>query len=237
MNDALHSQRSLDMRPAHSSAKGALERRRWLMFCVALAAGTLTACGKKQPKGQAVPRGAMVLALGDSITFGTGAAPEGSYPAALARMTGWQVVNAGVPGNVTAQALERLPDLLKEHAPALVLVSIGGNDLLRRLPEDQARSNIRSICGQALAAGAQVLLVALPRPNISAAVTGSLSDHPMYAELAQELKLPLHADGWSGVLGDKSLRSDAIHANAQGYERFAQGLLETLRKAGLFDGT
>jgi acyl-CoA thioesterase-1 len=210
-----------------------LTRRRLLALAVAAA---LAGCGKKQPKGQAVARGATVLALGDSITFGTGAAPHASYPAALARLTGWNIVNAGVPGDVTAGALARLPGLLQEHAPVLVLLSIGGNDLLRRLPEAEARANIRSICQQALASSAQVLLVAVPRPTLSAAVAGSLSDHPMYAELAGEMKLPLHAGGWSDVLGDRSLRSDAIHANAQGYERFARGLLATAREVGLFDG-
>ena len=210
-------------------------RRRLLIAGLALGAGLLGACGKKQPKGQAVPSGATVLALGDSITFGTGAAPEASYPAALARLTGWNVVNAGIPGNVTAQALERLPDLLKEHAPPLVLLSIGGNDLLRRLPEDQARANIKSICVQVLATGAQLLLIAVPAPSVAGAVVGSLSDHPMYGELAAELKLPLHAKGWSQVLGDKTLRADAIHANAQGYERFARGLFESLKALGLFE--
>lgn len=205
-----------------------------LVVCLAVGLVPLAACGKKLPKGQAVPRGATVLALGDSITYGTGATPESSYPAVLARLTGWNIVNAGVSGNVTAQALERLPDLLKEHAPSLVLLSIGGNDLLRRLPEDQARANIKSICEQALAAGAQVLLIAVPAPSVAGAVVGSLSDHPMYGELAAELKMPLHAKGWSAVLSDKGMRSDAIHANAQGYERFAQGLLESLKASGLF---
>ena len=212
-------------------------RRRLLAFGIAAVAtvAALGACGKKLPKGQVVPRGATVLALGDSITFGTGAPPEASYPAALGRLTGWNVVNAGIPGNVTAQALERLPDLLKEHAPPLVLLSIGGNDLLRRLPEDQARANIKSMCAQVLETGAQLLLIAVPAPSVSGAVVGSLSDHSMYSDIAVELKLPLHAKGWSQVLSDKSLRSDAIHANAQGYERFALGLFGSLKAAGLFE--
>jgi acyl-CoA thioesterase-1 len=217
-------------------AMGRVSRRRAAHLLGGLLAGAalgpLPACGKG-PRGPAVPAGATVLALGDSITHGTGATPDTSYPAVLAQLTGWNVINAGVPGDTSAQALERLPGLLAQHAPQLVLVSIGGNDLLRQMPVDRLRENVRSICRLALAAGAQVLLVAVPRPTLSAKLTGSLSDHPVYEELAAELKVPLHRQGWSEVLADGSLKSDEIHANAEGYRRFAQLLEASAREAGL----
>ncbi len=206
-------------------------KRRLFLLCGGLA---LSGCGRKRAAGAGpVPAGATVLALGDSITFGTGAAPEASYPSVLARLTGWNVVNAGVPGDVSSGALQRLPELLQAHSPRLVLVSIGGNDMLRQMPFADTRANIRRICEQAAAAGAQVVLVGIPQPSALAAVARSLSDHAMYEELAAELKLPLHGGGWARVLSDPALRSDQIHANAQGYEAFAQGLAQTLREAGL----
>ncbi|HWP12084.1 MAG TPA: GDSL-type esterase/lipase family protein [Ramlibacter sp.] len=198
-------------------------------FCVA----ALAACGRK-PRLAAVPAGASVLALGDSITWGTGATPETSYPAALATLTGWNVVNAGVPGDTSAGALARLPELLRQHSPQLVLVSIGGNDFLRRLGPAETRANIRGICQLAAAAGAQVLLVGVPEASALAAVARSLSDHPLYKELSTELKLPLHPGGWAAVLGDPALRSDPIHANARGYAEFARGLAQTAREVGLW---
>lgn len=211
-----------------------VSRRRFLLAScattvVALAAG----CGKKAVTGRKIAAGATVLALGDSITFGTGASPETSYPVVLARLTGWNVVNAGVPGDTSAQALSRLPALLQEHSPSLVLVSIGGNDFLRRLPEGETRVNIRQICERSLASGAQTLLVAVPALSATAAITGTLADHAMYEEIAQALKLPLHAKGWSAVLSNPALRSDQIHANAQGYEQFAQSLFAAARTAQL----
>ncbi|MGV3571645.1 MAG: GDSL-type esterase/lipase family protein [Ramlibacter sp.] len=207
-----------------------LHRRSFLLASLATAA--LAACGRR-PKLAPLAAGATVLALGDSITWGTGAPREASYPAVLAQLTGWNVVNAGVPGDTSAGALERLPALLEQHAPALVLVSIGGNDFLRRLAPAETRANIAAICRAAAAAGAQVLLVAVPEANALAAVARSLGDHAMYAELAAELKVPLHAGGWAGVLSDPALRSDPIHANAQGYGAFARGLHDTLRALGL----
>ena len=210
-----------------------LSRRGLLLSLASLA--VLAACGR-QRKLAAVPAGATVLALGDSITFGTGAPPEASYPSVLAGLTGWSIVNAGVPGDTSSGALARLPALMKDHAPKLVLLGIGGNDFLRRVPLAEARANIRALCQQAEAAGAQVLLIAIPEPSALAAVVRSLGDHAMYAEIAGELKLPLHAGGWSTVLSDPALRSDPIHANAQGYEAFARGLAQRLRELGLLAG-
>lgn len=205
-------------------------RRRWL-----LAAGlvALAACGRKPPHAQAVPPGATVLALGDSLTSGVGASADTAYPAVLQQLTGWQVVNGGVSGDTSAQALDRLPGLLQKHSPALVIVSIGGNDFLRRQNAAATRANVLSICAQARASGAQVLLVAVPELSLMAATTGRLSDHALYEEIADELKLPLHAKGWSSVLADASLRSDQIHANPAGYARFTEGLVATLKDTGL----
>ncbi len=208
-------------------------RRALLAAALAMA---LAGCGRKPRRGTAVPAGATVLALGDSLTFGTGAAPDAAYPTLLAGLTGWQVVNAGVPGDTTAQAAARWPALAAEHQPALVLLSIGGNDLLRRLPEAETRLQLRALCEAIRASGAQQLLIAVPRPSLAAAYTGSLNDHALYGELAEALQLPLHRQGWSEVLADQSLRSDPIHANAQGYAAFAKGLMATLRATGLFAG-
>ena len=208
-----------------------LVRRRQLLLVSLLA--PLAACRRRQPLA-ALPAGTTVLALGDSITFGTGAAADGSYPAVLQQLTGWNVVNAGMPGDTSAAALARLPELLQSNAPKLVLVSIGGNDFLRRVPLAQTRANVRAICQQAAASGAQVLLVGIPEASALAAATRALGDHALYGEIASELKLPLYAGGWARVLSDPALRSDAIHANTAGYERFARGLADTLRELGLW---
>ncbi len=193
----------------------------------------LGGCGRKKPTaGAALPAGSTVLALGDSITFGTGADSAAAYPAQLAALAGWSVVNAGVPGDTATQAAERLPALLAEHKPALVILSAGGNDFLRRVPAAETEAALRNAIGLAREAGAQVLLVAVPQPSIGATLGAGLSDHPLYAKLADELKLPLHANGWATVLGDEKLRADQIHANAAGYRAFAEGSAATLRSMG-----
>ena len=193
---------------------------------------TLAGCGRDKKTAQPVPPGSTVLALGDSLTFGTGASAETSYPTVLAGLTGWNVVNAGVPGDTSAQALARLPALLAEHRPKLVIVSIGGNDFLRKLPESDTRANVHAACKLALESGAQVLLVAVPRATVAAAL-GQMTDHALYAEVAKDLKIPLQREAWGEVLAQPDLRADAVHANARGYAQFARSVQGTAAAVGL----
>ncbi len=208
-----------------------LLRKRRAMLLGALMLPVLLACGRK-PAGAALPADSSVLALGDSITAGVGASAATAYPVHLARLTGWNVVNGGVSGDKSADALARIPALLEEHKPRLVIVSIGGNDFLRGIEESATRANIGQIIRLVQGAGANVLLVAVPKPS-ALAVVGALSDHPLYAEIAKQENLPLIEGAWSEVLGKSSLRSDPIHANAQGYQVFAERMVKQLRKLGL----
>ena len=204
-----------------------MNRRHFLLLTAAL----LTACGKKAPKHSALPRGSAVLALGDSLTYGYGANPTESYPARLAELTGWAITNGGVSGDTRAQALARLPELLREHTPHLVIISIGGNDFLRRQPENETRANIRAIIQACKAAGAETLLVGVPGVGVGAAL-GYPGDHPLYADLAKAENIPYYANGWSQILGKDTLKSDQIHPNAAGYDTFARGLTAYLKESG-----
>ena len=207
--------------------KHSINRRHFLRLGLAVAAtGALTACGGGRKSHSNIARGSTVLALGDSLTAGYGAGADAAYPAVLAHSSGWQVVNGGVSGDTSAQALARLPALMQQN-PKLVLVSIGGNDFLRRLPESETRRIVATV----EAAGVPVVLVAVPYFT-TGALFGRLSDHPLYAELAQELNIPLLAGVWAEILGDPKLKSDQIHANAQGYRVFAEKMQAFLRQQG-----
>jgi lysophospholipase L1-like esterase len=168
----------------------------------------------------------VVLAFGDSLTFGTGASEEESYPAQLEKLIGHRVVRAGVPGEVTAQALARLPGALDEHAPRLLLLCIGGNDFLRRLGNAQASQNVRAMVQLARSRGVGVLLVGTPEP-------GLLPSAPaFYADIAKELGVPYEGSVITDVLKDASLKSDPIHPNARGYRVIAERIAESLKKSG-----
>ena len=192
---------------------------------ILLAALALCGCSER-PKLERLAGDATLLAFGDSLTFGTGASEEESYPAQLEKLIQRRVVRAGVPGEVTAQALARLPAALDEHAPRLLLLCIGGNDFLRRLGNPQAEANVREMVKLARARGVAVLLIGTPEPGFT------VTPPAFYAEIAKEFRLPYEEGIIGQVLKDNSLKADPIHPNARGYRVIAERLAETLRQAG-----
>jgi len=199
---------------------------RVFLACIFLA-GTLAAggCGKR-PKLERLPAEAVVLAFGDSLTFGTGAQEADSYPAQLEQLIGRRVARSGVPGETTAQALVRLPGALDEYAPRLLLLCIGGNDFLRRLGNPQAERNVRAMVELARSRGVEVLLIGAPEPGFL------VSPPAFYAGIAKEFALPYEDAVIGDVLKDASLKSDPIHPNARGYRVIAERLAGRLKASG-----
>lgn len=193
---------------------------RWIFFILLLAG-----CSDR-PKLERLSSDAVVLAFGDSITFGTGANEDESYPAQLEKLIGRRVVRAGVPGEVTAQALARLPEALDEHAPRLLLLCIGGNDFLRRLGNRQAERNVREMVKLAKSRGIAVVLIGTPEPGFT------VSPPAFYAGIAREFRLPYEEGIIGQVLKDRTLKADPIHPNARGYRVIAERLAEQLKQSG-----
>lgn len=178
---------------------------------------TLMAGCSKGEKYAAIPKGATVLILGDSLSYGTGAKEGEDYPTLLAATTGWEIINKGVPGDTSADGLARLPALLTEHRPKLVIVELGGNDILHQVPRSQITTNLTAILTLIKAQNIPTILVAIPEFNAIKAAVGSLDDHPLYETIAKETATPLIKHIFSEVLSDRSLKADQIHPNAEGY--------------------
>jgi acyl-CoA thioesterase-1 len=169
---------------------------------------------------------AVILAFGDSLTYGTGATPTESYPAILEQLVGRRVVSSGVPGEVTAAGLSRLQGVLEREKPAILILCHGGNDLLRRMDRKQAANNLRAMIRLAQERGVAVVLIAVPSPGIA------LSPPSFYREIAAEMTLPIEEHILTTVLADGSLRSDSIHPNAAGYRKIAEAVAGLLKKSG-----
>lgn len=184
-----------------------------------------TACSEK-PKLPPLAYDATILAYGDSLTYGTGAGAGESYPEVLAQLTGRKVVNAGVPGETTADGLARLPRILEETDPDLVILCLGGNDFLRKHPHAMTRANLERMIQMIRAENIPLVLVAVPEPAL---FSGSA---PVYRKLAEALKLPLENGIVNDVLRDSDLKADPIHPNAAGYRKIAEALKELLDDSG-----
>lgn len=184
------------------------------------------------PSGVKSPRlagNAVILAFGDSLTFGTGALLTESYPAVLERLVGRRVVNSGVPGEVTSEGLSRLPEVMNREKPALLILCHGGNDLLRRLDRQKTANNLRAMIRLARERGVAVVIISVPAPGIA------LSPPAFYREIGAEMGIPIEEEALTMVLSDGSLKSDFIHPNAAGYRKLAESIAGLLKKSGVVE--
>jgi acyl-CoA hydrolase len=199
--------------------------------CLFLLVLLLAACGGSK-KEDVLPAGSKVLALGDSLTAPHGVKPGEDWPTLLGQKTGWVVINAGISGDTSAGALGRLPALLDEHQPQLVLVSLGGNDMLRKMSQAQTVANLGRMLDLARNSGAKTVLLATPKPSIAGAVLNNLSAADFYAEVAKDKKVPLIEDAIADVLSDTNLKGDQLHPNAAGHALLGEKIHEALKKIG-----
>ncbi len=206
--------------PASASAKQA----HWLLVLLALG---LAGCGgAPSPRLPPLATDAVILAFGDSLTYGSGADTGQSYPEQLALLSGHKVINAGVPGETTSEGLQRLPAALDDVQPQLVILCLGGNDFLRKHASATTRNNLTAMITTVQSRNIPLVLLAVPQPTLM------VSADPLYAELARQYKVPVEADILEDVLGKRTLKSDQIHPNAAGYRLIAEAVHSLLKRYG-----
>ncbi len=194
-----------------------------VLVAIAVVSQFSTSPVKREP----LPQDAVVLAFGDSLTYGYGAV-ESAYPLQLERLIGRRVVNAGIPGEVSSTGLKRLPGILEQYHPALVILCHGGNDILRRSSKEKLRSNLTAMIELSRQHGAEVLLVGVPGFGLLGAAT-----LPLYGEVASAEHVLYEGDVLEKIESEASLKSDQIHPNAAGYGLMAEAFAARLRENGL----
>ena len=163
-----------------------------------------------------------IICFGDSLTFGTGAVPGMDYPSQLSKMILKPVINAGAPGDTTASALTRLQRDVLSRSPDMVLITLGGNDLKNGVAKDVAFKNLKRIVKSIQGQGARVIIGGLKFP---------LRDRGFargYKDLADQTGAVLIPDIFKDIIGNRSLMSDPIHPNGNGYKIMAQRFLEAM---------
>lgn len=186
---------------------------------------TVTSCGSS---GE-LPRlstDAVILSFGDSLTRGKGAEDHQSYPALLQNLTNLKVINAGRSGEVSEEGLKRLPSLLDQHTPDLLILCHGGNDILRKKDLITMGENIRKMISLAEERNIPVVLLGVPRPGLF------LSSAEIYSEIAESTGVIFIEDLIADVLSDKALKYDIAHPNQYGYEKIAKSIYDTLQDHG-----
>ncbi len=167
-----------------------------------------------------------ILAFGDSLTYGTGANKGEDYPTRLAKLTNINVINAGIPGEISSKGLERLPNLLDEHTPSLLILVHGGNDILKKLSRSEHKSNLVAMIQLAKDRNIEIAMLGVPEPGIF------LKSAEIYEQIATEMNVPIELSLLPEILGDNSLKSDIAHPNKKGYQKMADGIFEFLKDKG-----
>lgn len=188
-----------------------------------------TGCAKKSLTP--IPNDSKIVAFGDSLTFGYGANSNESYPKILQNKINITVINEGISGDTTTDGLERIHEVLEKNSPSMILIGLGGNDMLRKINEEKIKNNLRKLIEISQDKGIQVVLLATPQPSLMGIFT-SLSDAEFYKEIAKEKNVPLIEDVYSKWLSKSEYKSDPIHLNAKGYEKVAEQIAEFLEDEG-----
>ena len=210
-------------------------RRRWLRDFSLLAAA-FGGSGLSMAQGGREPR--TLLVVGDSLSAEYGL-PRGSGWVALLTQRlererlPWRVVNASISGDTTSGGRARLPALLQQHKPALVLIELGGNDALRGLPLASTEANLVAMTRAAKSAGARVLLVGMQvPPNYGRQYTQDFER--LFARAAQAEQVALVPFLLAGVADGPDpvalFQPDRIHPKAEAQPRMLDNVWPTLRK-------
>jgi lysophospholipase L1-like esterase len=201
-----------------------MRRYTFVIFILFFSFAWLTGC-ESGPRIAPLGQDAVVLAFGDSLTYGTGSSEGQSYPEVLGELLGRRVINVGIPGEISASGLKRLPGMLDSHKPTLVILCHGGNDFLRRLDQEETVRNLKMMIELIRGHGADVILVGVPKLGFG------LQMPKFYHAIAEEYTIPLETNILVDLLGDNSLKSDSIHPNATGYRLMAEAIHKVINKA------
>ena len=168
--------------------------------------------------------GENIIFFGDSLVEGVGATPGSDMTSILSRKIGGQIINAGQSGDTTQTALVRLDKDALLKNPRIVIVLLGGNDALSKIPASETFTNLRAIIDNIHEQGAAVLLLGIRG--------GLLNDvyKKQFKRLSKEKKVSYIPDIFDGVFNHPDLMSDYIHPNDRGYANMAERVEPVLRK-------
>jgi lysophospholipase L1-like esterase len=200
-----------------------MRRLRALLVLLLAAAAVWWYFGDRAPRVEKPTAGESVVMLGDSLVEGVGASAGRELPALIGERIGRTVVNAGRRGDTASAALGRLESDVVARDPRVVVVLVGGNDFLRRVPREATFEALGAIVERLRARGTGVVIVGVSL----GLVTDQYSD--AYEALARRTGSALVPDALGGILGHGELMADQIHPNDRGYAIMADRIAPTVK--------
>lgn len=170
------------------------------------------------------PKSGPIVVLGDSLSFGFGAESNHGYIGVLQKRLNLEIINKGVSGDTTKQGLDRLQRDVLDLKPGLVIVELGGNDFMQKVPLEETFANLDQIISRVQAQQTPVLLV-----GVQSGLFGDKAADK-YKKLADQRHTGLVANAMGNILTQPDLKSDAIHPNDKGYEVMADRVEPELRR-------
>ena len=175
-----------------------------------------------------------ILVLGDSISAAYGMSLEQGWVTLLAeqlaaREAPSEVVNASISGETTAGGLRRLPQLLAQHSPNVVIIELGANDGLRGYPLDRLRTNLDKLVALSVEAGARVILISMEiPPNYGARYTAGFRDSfALVADSTGSILAPFLLDGVA--TNPALMQADGIHPTVAAQPQLLGNILPTIQ--------
>jgi acyl-CoA thioesterase I len=195
-----------------------------LIICVSIIGGAYYFMTKKDTIKNYPALGDTIVVFGDSLVYGVGSTQGEDFVSVLENISGEGIVNLGVSGDTTADGLKRIDGVLKEN-PKVVMVLLGGNDFLRKVPIETTFENLDAIVTRLDEYGAVVIILG---------VQGGLLTDPYkdrFEKLAKDHQSLYVPNVLGGLIGNNTYMSDSVHPNDAGYAKIATKILPVLKKA------
>ena len=185
-----------------------------LLIFISLCVLALFGCAKREITNLG-SKGKNIICFGDSITFGYGANMGEDFPTQLGKLMDAPVINAGVSGDTSTEALARLEKDVLEKDPRLVLIEFGGNDFIKNVPMEETIKNTEEMIDRIQARGAMVAVV-----DISAGMF-MRAYHGVFERIAAKKNAIFIPCVLDKIITNPSMKSDFLHPNGSGYKEIS----------------
>lgn len=192
----------------------------------------INACSESPLTLPELPENAVILAFGDSLTYGSGASDGDDYPRVLSELISREVINEGLPGEISQAGAQRLPTLLDEYHPDLLILIHGGNDMIRKIPDQETITHLKSMIADAQERNISVIIMGVPKPALFL-----LNSAEFYQNMAEQHAIPADLITLPELLSRPEYKSDPIHLNPAGYRKLAEKIRDLLIETGALAST